>query len=212
MNKDEFQKNRQIFRMLSSDMFNQMNNMYDQLAIAEQRIEKARKEGFERGVEENLEDCFDNYLRCDESVLSESALAMREKFEEALNKVAMKKNWWGNAIPISWLIEYKDRYAVTSSKDYDAVAAEVLVDLLADWEEEKPLKKAREQGYRQAKEMYGADDVNTTFTDEDAHFGEVVLWVIKDLDLPMLMCNGEKEAVRKALIKALDERAERKEE
>lgn len=52
MNKEEFQKNRQIFRMLSSDMFNQMNNMYDQLAVAEQRIKKAREEGYEQGKRE----------------------------------------------------------------------------------------------------------------------------------------------------------------
>ena len=60
--------------------------------------------------------------------------------------------------------------------------------------------------------MYGSDDVNTTFMDKDAYFGELVLRVIRDIDKPMLMYDGEKEAVRKALIMALDEWAERKEE
>lgn len=60
--------------------------------------------------------------------------------------------------------------------------------------------------------MYGTDDVNTTFTDKDAHFGELVLQVIRDVDKPMIMYDGEKEAVRKALIMALNEWAERKEE
>lgn len=49
MNREEFRKNRQIFRMLSTDMFNQMNNMYDQLAVSEHRIENARKEGYADG-------------------------------------------------------------------------------------------------------------------------------------------------------------------
>lgn len=56
MNKDEFQKNRQIFRMLSSDMFNQMHNMYDQLAMSERRIENARIEGYERGYKNGYAD------------------------------------------------------------------------------------------------------------------------------------------------------------
>ena len=60
--------------------------------------------------------------------------------------------------------------------------------------------------------MYGTDDMNTQFTDKDAYFGELVLRVIRDLDRPMLMTTGEKDAVKKALIKALDELAERKEE
>lgn len=51
MNKEEFQKNRQILKMLSTDMFNQMHNMYDQLAVAENRIENARKEGYEEGYQ-----------------------------------------------------------------------------------------------------------------------------------------------------------------
>lgn len=59
--------------------------------------------------------------------------------------------------------------------------------------------------------LYGTDDVNTTFTDKDAHFGELVLRVIRDVDIPMLMYEGEKEAVKKALIMALDKWAERKE-
>ena len=60
--------------------------------------------------------------------------------------------------------------------------------------------------------MFGTDDVNTTFTDKDAHFGELVLRVIRDVEYPMLMTEGEKDAVKKALIKSLDEWAERKEE
>lgn len=61
------------------------------------------------------------------------------------------------------------------------------------------------------REENGTDVVNTTFTDKDAHFGEVVLRVIRDVDTPMLMYEGEKEAVKKALIMALDKWAERKE-
>ena len=62
------------------------------------------------------------------------------------------------------------------------------------------------------KTMYGSDDLNTQFTDKDAHFGELVLRVIRDVDFPMLIAAGEKEAIKKALIKALDDWAERKEE
>ena len=62
------------------------------------------------------------------------------------------------------------------------------------------------------REEDGTDVVNTTFTDKDAHFGEVVLCVIRDVDTPMLMYEGEKEAVKKALIMALDKWAERKKE
>lgn len=60
--------------------------------------------------------------------------------------------------------------------------------------------------------MYGSDDVNTEFTDKDAHFGEVILRVIRDVEVPMLLYEGEKEAVKKALIMALDDWAERKED
>lgn len=66
--------------------------------------------------------------------------------------------------------------------------------------------------YRAEREEDGTDVVNTAFTDKDAHFGEVVLRVIRDVDTPMLMYEGEKEAVKKALIMALDKWAERKEE
>lgn len=62
------------------------------------------------------------------------------------------------------------------------------------------------------KTMYGSDDLNTQFTDKDAHFGELVLRVIRDVDFPTLLTKGEKEAVKKALIKSLDEWAEREEE
>lgn len=61
------------------------------------------------------------------------------------------------------------------------------------------------------KTMYGTDDLNTQFTDKDAHFGEYVLRAIRDVDFPTLITTGEKEAVKKALIKALDEWEERKE-
>lgn len=60
--------------------------------------------------------------------------------------------------------------------------------------------------------MYGSDDLNTQFTDKDAYFGELVLRVIRDVDCPMFITTGERDAVKKALIKALDEWAERKEE
>jgi hypothetical protein len=59
--------------------------------------------------------------------------------------------------------------------------------------------------------MYGTDDLNTQFTDKDAYFGELVLRVIRDVNRPMLIAEGERDAVKKALIKALDEWAERKE-
>ena len=58
--------------------------------------------------------------------------------------------------------------------------------------------------------MYGSDDVNTQFNDKDAHFGELVLRTIRDVDCPMLITTGERDAVKKALIKALDEWVERK--
>ena len=58
--------------------------------------------------------------------------------------------------------------------------------------------------------MYGTDDVNTQFTDTDAHFGELVLRAIRDVDCPKLITTGERNAVKKALIKALDEWAEPK--
>jgi hypothetical protein len=60
--------------------------------------------------------------------------------------------------------------------------------------------------------MYGTDDLNTQFTDKDAYFGELVLRVIRDVSHPMLITAGERDAVKKALIKALDEWVERKEE
>ena len=58
--------------------------------------------------------------------------------------------------------------------------------------------------------MYGSDDLNTQFTDKDAYFGELVLRVIRDVNRPMIIAEGERDAVKKALIKALDEWAERK--
>lgn len=58
--------------------------------------------------------------------------------------------------------------------------------------------------------MYGTDDVDTRFTDKDAHFGEVILRVIRDVEVPMLLYESEKEAVKKALIMALEDWAERK--
>lgn len=59
--------------------------------------------------------------------------------------------------------------------------------------------------------MYGSDDLNTQFTDKDAYFGELVLRVIRDVNRPMLIAEDERDAVKKALIKALDEWAEMKE-
>jgi len=58
--------------------------------------------------------------------------------------------------------------------------------------------------------MYGTDDMDTQFTDKDAYFGELVLRVIRDIDTPMLMYEGEKEAVKKALISALEKWEEMK--
>ena len=56
--------------------------------------------------------------------------------------------------------------------------------------------------------MYGLDDLNTQFTDKDAYFGELVLRTIREVDCPMFITTGERDAVKKALIKALDEWAE----
>ena len=77
---------------------------------------------------------------------------------------------------------------------------------------ERIVERERSRGYVTGHYITGEDDVNTTFTDKDAHFGELVLRAIRDIDKPMLMYDGEKEAVRKALIMALDEWAERKTE
>jgi len=68
MNKEEFQKNRQILKMLSTDMLNQMHNMYDQLAVAENRIENARKEGYEEGYQ----------ARCAETVMCKDRTQMSD--------------------------------------------------------------------------------------------------------------------------------------
>lgn len=42
-------------------------------------------------------------------------------------------------------------------------------------------------------------------TDKDAHFAEVILMVIENCEHPMLLYEGEKEAVRKGLRMLLDE-------
>lgn len=47
-----------------------------------------------------------------------------------------------------------------------------------------------------------------TITDKDAHFAELLLRVIKDVDCPMLMYEGEKEAVKKGLTLLLLEKWE----
>lgn len=45
---------------------------------------------------------------------------------------------------------------------------------------------------------------NIVCTSKDAYFAELVLRVIDDVKYPMLMCDGEKEAVRKGLMLLLD--------
>ena len=45
---------------------------------------------------------------------------------------------------------------------------------------------------------------NIVCTSKDAHFAELVLRVIDEVKYPMLMYDGEKEAVRKGLILLLD--------
>lgn len=49
-----------------------------------------------------------------------------------------------------------------------------------------------------------------TVTDKDRHFAELVLRVLKDVDCPMLMFEGEKEAVRKGLVLLLQQHEGRK--
>ena len=71
-------------------------------------------------------------------------------------------------------------------------------------------REERRMSYYQT--MYGTDDVNTQFTDKDAYFGELVLRAIRDVECPMLITKGERDVVKKTLIKALAEWAERKEE
>ena len=54
---------------------------------------------------------------------------------------------------------------------------------------------------------------NIVCTFKDAHFAELVLRVIDEVECPRLMCDGEKEAVKKGLILLLDRQpAERSEE
>lgn len=54
---------------------------------------------------------------------------------------------------------------------------------------------------------------NIVCTPKDAHFAELVLRVIDEVECPRLMCDGEKEAVRKGLMLLLDRQpAERSEE
>lgn len=45
---------------------------------------------------------------------------------------------------------------------------------------------------------------NIVCTSKDAHFAELVLRVIDEVECPRLMCDGEKEAVRKGLMLLLD--------
>lgn len=54
---------------------------------------------------------------------------------------------------------------------------------------------------------------NIVCTSKDAHFAELILRVIDEVKYPMLMYDGEKEAVRKGLMLLLDRQpAERNEE
>ena len=54
---------------------------------------------------------------------------------------------------------------------------------------------------------------NIICTPKDAHFAELILRVIDEVKYPMLMYDGEKEAVRKGLMLLLDRQsAERNEE
>ena len=53
---------------------------------------------------------------------------------------------------------------------------------------------------------------NIVCTPKDAHFAELILRVIDEVKYPMLMYDGEKEAVRKGLMLLLDRQpAERNE-
>lgn len=45
---------------------------------------------------------------------------------------------------------------------------------------------------------------NIICTSKDAHFAELVLRVIDEVECPRLMCDREKEAVRKGLMLLLD--------
>lgn len=54
---------------------------------------------------------------------------------------------------------------------------------------------------------------NIVCTTKDAHFAELVLRAIDEVDWPKLMCKGEKQAVRKGLMLLLDRQpAERRKE
>ncbi len=39
------------------------------------------------------------------------------------------------AIPINWILDYKDKYTVITSEECDPVKAEVIADMLAEWAE-----------------------------------------------------------------------------
>lgn len=49
-----------------------------------------------------------------------------------------------------------------------------------------------------AKEQRMSENIVCTF--KDAHFAELVLRVLDEVEYPRLMCEGEKEAVRKGLM------------
>ena len=133
-----------------------------------------------------------------------SGLWIRYKiFEEAIRDAPTV-----DAVPVIRCKEcrfYQGKYCTAWGDGTVAVACETDADGYCYLAE-----KERRMSYFQT--MYGSDDLNTQFTDKDAHFGELVLRVIRDIECPMLMTEGEKVAVKKALIKALDEWAERKEE
>ena len=127
MNKEEFQFNRVRFKELCTVMFNQMNNMYDQLALQDQKIEKARKEGYEcgkyDGLIERADEIIDSYVICDESELSESGLALRKKVIDAVRELPTV-----DAIPVEWIQNW------IFKNPYFMVTASMLV---GDWQKEQ---------------------------------------------------------------------------
>lgn len=41
------------------------------------------------------------------------------------------------AIPVKWILDYKDKYTVITSEECDPVKAEVIADMLAEWAERR---------------------------------------------------------------------------
>ena len=54
--------------------------------------------------------------------------------------------------------------------------------------------------------------IDFEITEKDAHWAEIVLRVLRDIDYPMLMCQAEKDVIEKALRMLLDTFSQRKEE